>query len=109
MAADVIGRCRCPVCSSDRASLRLSCKGLPYILCNTCHIQLFSRSDMSDSLLRALLITEQAATAPAPEPAPTPAAKPAAAPVPAPEPEAKPKQPEPEKPVRTGLGWGVMA
>ena len=57
-AADIIGRCTCPVCASDRASLRLSSRQLSYLLCNACNCQLFARSDNSDNRLRALLIAE---------------------------------------------------
>lgn len=84
MASEIIGACKCPVCSSDKASLRLSAKQLAYVHCNTCHIQCFSRSDVSDTKLRALLI----AAKPAPElelPVAT-AAAPIATPAPAPAP-----------------------
>ena len=64
MPAEVIGRCTCPVCRSDKASLRLSAKQLAYVHCNTCHFQGFSRSDASDTKLRALLIPD---TKPEPE------------------------------------------
>ena len=53
-----IGRCRCPVCSSDRARLRVSAKQLAYITCDSCNLQAFARSDRSDEKLRALLIGE---------------------------------------------------
>lgn len=74
MPAEVIGRCRCPVCASDKASLRLSAKQLAYVHCNACHFQGFSRSDHSDAKLRALLLAEPvqllapAASAPAAPP-----------------------------------------
>ena len=80
MATEIIGRCSCPVCGSDKASLRLSAKQLSYVHCNTCHFQGFARSDHSDGKLRALLIAEPIAPAPAAldakpaAPAPTPAA-----------------------------------
>lgn len=100
MAADnVIGRCKCPVCSSTRASLRVSAKQLAYVVCNACNAQVFARSDTSDEKLRALLVSDPApgpAPAPEPAPAPTPAPTPAPAPAPAPVPE----------PARTG--WGFL-
>ncbi len=95
-----IGRCRCPVCSSTRAALRFSAKGLAYVVCDTCNAQVFARSDRSDTALRALHIAE--AKAPAVVPAPTPA----------PEPETTPVAPATAtqiKPAAKGLGWGVMA
>ena len=58
MASEIIGACKCPVCGSDKASLRLSTKQLAYLHCNTCHCQCFSRSDVSDSKLRGLLIAK---------------------------------------------------
>lgn len=79
-----IGRCRCPVCGSPKASVRVSAKQLAYIVCDACNVQAFARSDRSDELIRSRL--EVAATA---------AAAPAAAPTPAPAPAA-------------GLGWGVF-
>lgn len=84
-AERTIGRCTCPVCSSQRASLRVSASGLAYVVCNACNLQAFARSDNSDTRLRALLI-ERAGQAPAPEPAGAPAAPadPPAQPAPAP-------------------------
>lgn len=79
MASEIIGACRCPVCGSTKASLRLSAKQLSYVHCNTCHCQCFSRSDVSDTKMRGLLIAEEAK----PELEVKPAA-PIAAPTPAP-------------------------
>lgn len=78
MAAEKLGRCTCPLCRSDKARLSLSSKNLPVLTCDGCNIQLFTRSDRSDMLARALLIAE-----PAPAPEPAPAAAPAVAPSPA--------------------------
>lgn len=78
-----IGRCRCPVCDSTKARLRFSAKGLAYVNCDACNIQLFARSDNSDRLLRALHIPEAAPTPPVdpapadPPPQKAPAKKPA--------------------------------
>ena len=86
MASEIIGACKCPVCGSDKASLRLSAKQLSYVHCNTCHIQCFSRSDVSDTKLRGLLIAAK------PEPELEQQLPAAAAPiVAAPAPAAKPK------------------
>ena len=51
-----IGACTCPVCGSQKASLRVSSKGLSYVCCNTCNVQIFARSDNSDDRLRRLHI-----------------------------------------------------
>lgn len=83
MAAELIGRSRCPLCSSDKARLSLSKRGLSCLTCDGCNLQVFARSDNSDTRLRALVIREPAA--PAPEPAPEPAPAPPA-PVPPPPP-----------------------
>jgi hypothetical protein len=86
-----IGVARCPCCDSRRAALRLSSRQLAYLVCNTCNVQLFARSERSDLLLRALQIPtvhdpapapEPTPPQPAPEPAPAPAAPPARAPAP---------------------------
>lgn len=79
MAAESIGPARCPFCGS-RARLSLAKSQLPVLTCNGCQTQSFARSDRSDGLFRALLIT----AAPAPEPAPDPAPAPTPAPTPAP-------------------------
>jgi hypothetical protein len=70
-----IGRCRCPVCESDKASLRVSAKQLAYVTCNTCNTQIFARSDRSDSMLRGRLVKAEAAPVVEPEAKPAPAAK----------------------------------
>lgn len=92
MAAELIGRCRCPICGSDKGRLTLAKSLLPVITCNGCNVQCFARSDVSDRHFRALLIAEpaQAAAPPAPAPASVPAT---IAP-----PHAKP----------TGSGWGLF-
>lgn len=51
-----IGHCRCPLCKSTRANLRVSAKQLAYITCNACQSQTFCRSDVSDGHARALRI-----------------------------------------------------
>lgn len=87
-----IGRCRCPVCASDRARLRVSAKQLAYVTCNACNAQVFSRSERSDDLLRSMLVGEAA-----PEAAPTAPAAPVMAPAPT-------AEPAPGSP-----GWGAMS
>lgn len=76
-----IGRCRCPVCSSTQARLRVSARQLAYVTCNACNSQTFGRSERSDELLRALHIKDAA-----PEPAPAQDVPPAAPTPPAPAP-----------------------
>lgn len=88
-----IGRARCPICSTDRARLRVSSKSLAYITCDTCNAQVFARSDRSDEKLRALHIKEAqpAASAVVEQPAPAVVAKEV-----------------PAQFVKRGLGWGFM-
>lgn len=105
-----IGACKCPVCSSKSARLRVSAKSLAYVTCNTCNSQVFARSDRSDEALRALHIPD-AAPAPAAPPTPAPAPVPVVTPVtPAP---AKPAAPAPIQPTKqpapSGLGWGFLS
>lgn len=88
MAAVLIGRARCPLCSSDRARLTLAKSELPVLTCNGCNLQVFARSTNSDARMRALVI-EPAASPAAPEPQPAPAT------VPTPPPPA-------------GMAWGVL-
>lgn len=68
MAAESLGRCRCPVCKSDKARLTLAKSQLVVLTCNGCNFQGFARSDKSDELLRARLIPEGAPAMPTPEP-----------------------------------------
>jgi hypothetical protein len=65
MAAEKIGRCSCPVCKSENASLTLAKSLLPVLTCNGCNFQGFARSDKSDQLLRSRLIPEGAPATPA--------------------------------------------
>lgn len=90
-----IGPCRCPLCGSTRARLRVSGKQLAYVVCNSCNAQLFARSERSDELARALHVAE-----------PAPAAAPDDAPPP------PPSAPAPAAPSTTddkpAMGWGVL-
>lgn len=100
MAAEKIGRCTCPLCRSDKARLTLSKKQLPVLTCDGCNIQLFTRSDRSDALVRALLIAEPE---PAQDPAPAPAEPPKPAPAPAPAADPQPTHAAAAKPAPA---WG---
>lgn len=91
-----IGRCRCPVCSSDRARLRVNTKGLAYVVCDACNVQVFARSDRSDGHLRRMHLPEPASAPPAP------AAATAAAPAPEPAPPTI-------KADRPGMTWGAFS
>lgn len=93
MAAETIGRCRCPVCASDKARLSLAKSGLPVVTCNACNFQGFARSDNSDRQLRALLLPTAGLPAPAAAPAPA-----------EPPPPAAPAAP----PAPRGFSWGVL-
>lgn len=74
----IIGSAKCPLCPSAKASVRLNKKQLAYLVCNSCNMQLFTRSDRSDEALRALVVrTDALPAAPVaaePEPAPIPPA-----------------------------------
>jgi hypothetical protein len=68
-----IGKARCPLCGSDKATVGLSAKGWPYLIAPCCKAQVFARGHESDAIIRALLIESKPA-APASTPAPKPAA-----------------------------------
>ena len=87
MAAEPLGRCKCPVCASTKARLSLSKSGLATLTCNACNFQGFARSGTSDELLRARIVTD-APAAPAPAPATLAPTPPPAAPMPPPIPAA---------------------
>lgn len=74
MAAERIGRARCPLCRTVGASVSLTKKGLTCLTCNSCNSQLFARSGRSDELLRAHIVPDAA-----PEAVPAPVAVPAPA------------------------------
>lgn len=101
-----IGRARCPLCGGV-ASLRVSAKRLSYLAMDCCGAQLFTRSDASDALARALLIPGE------PPPADPKPAKPAPAPAaakPAPTPQPTPADPPaaPPAPAKRVMGWGLF-
>jgi len=100
MAAELIGRCKCPICGSDKARLTLAKSLLSVLTCNGCNFQGFARSDRADEKLRGLLIAE-------PKPDQQPAAVPAA-PAPQAAPAAVAPQPEPVQGVKTSSSvWGA--
>lgn len=76
MASEAIGRMKCPVCGSKRARVAVSAKGLCCVTCNACHMQLFCRSNYSDTLVRQSMTPEDrvreidAAAPKPPEPGP---------------------------------------
>jgi len=86
MAAEQIGRCKCPVCGGV-ARLSLAKSQLAVVTCNGCNFQGFARSDRSDEKLRALVIPEQKQDLTPAAPAPAPVAVPAVPPAPAPAPK----------------------
>lgn len=93
---DTLGRCDCPVCGSDRAAVRLSGKGLAYLVCDACNSQVFARSGKSDQLLRDRIKPDaRPVRTPDPEPAPI------AAPVPA-------VRTDEPKPASSVFRWGMM-
>lgn len=102
MAAETIGRGKCPVCGGSKARFTVTKSQLACVTCNGCNFQGFARSDRSDELLRALIATEKPEPEPAPEPVRT-----APAPEPAPEPVRTPSPP-PATSSRPAMGWGVL-
>lgn len=52
---NLIGLGKCPCCASDKAVIKFSAKNLAYLTCNACNVQIFSRSDNSDTRLRAMI------------------------------------------------------
>lgn len=96
MANERIGTAPCPLCSKA-AGVTVSKAGLVVLTCNSCHCQLFTRSDVSDRHLRDMV---KPAEKPAPVAEPEPVApalpgnvEPAAPPVAAmPPPASEPKK-----------------
>ena len=101
MAAELIGRCKCPLCHSDKARLTLAKSQLAVITCNGCNFQGFARSDRSDELLRARVVAD---APPAQDPAPPPPA-----PAPAATPIATPPAPVAPAPAPAKAGWDMWA
>lgn len=96
MAAEKVGDARCPLCGGT-ARVSLAKSQLVVMTMNCCNAQLFTRSDRSDMLVRAMLLKPSAA--PVVEPEKTPAAVPVPA-VPVQE------KTETKKP---GFTWGVLS
>lgn len=83
MSNKAIGEITCPLCRSPRAKVTVSKAGLTVATCNRCHVQIFTRSDLSDAALRGQMrpmkVEEVAPASPAIEAAATPEMKPASA------------------------------
>lgn len=79
---DVLGSLTCPWCASTKGcSVRLSAKGLAYVVHECCQMQSFARSGKSDQLIRDRTRAVPAVDADKPAPAAAaaaPAAPPAA-------------------------------
>lgn len=77
MAAEKIGKARCPLCGGV-ASVSLSKSQLTVLTMNCCQAQLFTRSDRSDELVRGLMLPAEKPAPAAPEiqPVPTETKKP---------------------------------
>jgi hypothetical protein len=104
VAAELIGRCRCPVCGGDKARLSLAKSLLVVLTCNGCNLQIFARSDRSDEKLRALLVAD-----PAPAPAPAdPVRETPPAPVRTESPPIQPPAPAVRPAAPTRPSWGFM-
>lgn len=69
MANESLGKGECPCCGSPLADVKLPAKGLAYLVCNTCNVQVFARSARSDELLRDKIGKQALTSAPAPAPA----------------------------------------
>lgn len=96
---NLIGQGRCPCCASDKAVIKFSAKNLAYLTCNACNVQIFARSDNSDTRLRAMV---QKATVQADKPVEkTPLAEPAKL---ATEPKPTPKI----EPKKDAFNWGFL-
>ena len=92
MAAQQLGRGRCPLCGDEQARVSLSKNNLAVMTCMApaCGMQLFTRGEGADEKIRDRIVTTT-------EPPPAP-------PAPAPEPTAKPAPAPKETPFR----WGIL-
>lgn len=91
MAAQQLGRGRCPLCGSEHARVSLSKNNLAVMTCTApaCGMQLFTRGEGADEKIRDRIVT-----ATEPPPAPAPAVEPTTTPAPA------PKEP--------AFRWGIL-
>lgn len=107
--APVLGHGRCPIgCGCKKAVYALSGKGLAFCYCNACNSQVFARSARSDELLRANIVTIEAAPdAVIPEADPVREIAPTEPPAPAPSPAPEPSGMVVKK-VNT-FSWGILA
>lgn len=82
MSNKTIGEITCPLCRSQKAKVSVSKAGLTVATCHRCHMQLFTRSDLSDAALRgqlrAMPAEAPAEAAPAAAPSHQPESQPAA-------------------------------
>lgn len=53
MSEKVLGRCACPLCGFPDQEVRLSKNEKPYMACDECGMQLFSRQAKSVNLLKS--------------------------------------------------------
>ena len=104
----VMGMCACPICGAENQELRVSVNDKPYLNCDDCGVQIFTRSAKSARCLKAKInqpeqtpVKVVAAVASSPsEPEKKPEAKPAQA--------VKPVAPvaeEPEEPKMKRNWW----
>lgn len=71
MANEAIGQIKCPCCSSKKARVSVGANGRCYVTCSACHVQMFCRSDYSDTLVRSNMTpVEKARAAESAAPAP---------------------------------------
>ena len=91
-SAKLIGRAKCPICGSATARASLMSTNRVCIVCNSCKLQVFSRGEESDELMRGYIEGAIPRGAPAAAPEPEPAALPVA------------PQPAPEQ----RQGWGLL-
>lgn len=52
MSNKAIGEITCPLCRSHKAKVSISKSGLAVATCHRCHMQMFTRSDISDGAMR---------------------------------------------------------
>ena len=101
-----IGHCRCPICQGSRAKLRVSARGLAYVVCDGCNSQTFARGDRSDEHLRRLFAEPAPAAAAQPVEPEKPATAPAAKTEPTPQPTKAPAAPS--APAKPRMAWGAF-
>lgn len=106
MAAEKIGKARCPLCGGT-ADVSLSKSRLVVLTMNCCQAQLFTRSDRSDELVRQLIIRAKPGEADETPPAAPPASSSPGEPPAEPEADHVPAAPAPE-PVTSRSPFGLL-